>query len=136
MTDLQKLLELARSKFEKAEARQKEAAKDLLAVRRTMRLANPDYDEHPDPLPDAEITHGDMPLSDLKGCLTKQEAMIKMAKANNGVLMALPAAKMIVGIGLSTSKPKDLAANITTQLHNDDQWEHAGPGMFRLVTNN
>ena len=136
MTDLTKLLEQTRSKFEKADAAQKEAAIDLAAVRRTMRIAHPDHDEQVDPLPEMEIAHGDMRPSDLKGCITKQEAMIRMARANNGILMALPAAKMIVAIGLSTSKPKDLVANLTKQLHDDDQWEHAGPSMFRLLPNN
>ena len=135
-TNLAKLLEQTRAEFEKAEALHKEAAKDLMAVRRVMRLAHPDYDEHPDPLPEMDITHGNLRSSDLTDCMTSQEAVMKMAQDNNGVLMALPAAKMLVEVGLSKSKPNDLAANITRKLNASDKWELVGPSMFRIVSNN
>jgi hypothetical protein len=65
--------------------------------------------------------------------LTHHDALVTIAKDNDGTLSVADAVEKFIDAGLTRSKPRDVYGAIHTMLRKSDRFEKGDPGQFRLV---
>jgi len=65
--------------------------------------------------------------------LTQFDALIQLAKENEGIIRVAKARDRFIRDGLTKGSPRNVYTNIHHQLRKSDQFEQVGSGEFRLV---
>ena len=66
--------------------------------------------------------------------LTHHEALVALARDNDGKLIVADAVEKFIEAGLTRSKPRDVYGAIHTQLRKSDRFEKLCAGEFRLIS--
>ena len=64
---------------------------------------------------------------------TQAEALVEIARENDGILRVTDAKRIFIGTGISKGKPKYLSGHIYHTLERSERWERVAPGTFKLL---
>jgi Arc/MetJ-type ribon-helix-helix transcriptional regulator len=71
-------------------------------------------------------------VAEIRG-LTHKAALRKIAEANGGRVTSAEAKRLFVAAGLAKGDPKNLGPHVWSLLNGSPDFEHEGPGVFRLL---
>lgn len=87
--------------------------------------------EHEPPGPVELRAEGQEP--DLTGTESHQERLVRMAEANGGAVNATQAASLIVELGYSSAKKRNLVSVLYRMMKDSGEWVRKEPGTFQYL---
>ena len=103
--------------------------RDLKAVQRTLDLLTGTNEVEQ---ASSQLKLSMMDVSIIANTRTQPEALKALAEQNQGIVNVTKAADFLIRAGRATGKRRNLVSSLYTSLRNDDEWEWASPGNFRL----
>ena len=123
--------------WEIADRRERDLGEELTEVRADKAAYERVIANHPiegDEAKQAKLQHSHIRPRLLAHCATHEEAFREIANRSGGIVRVSEASRLVHDAGLSRGKVTSINSSMSNRLESHEEWEHVGPGTFRLLT--